>query len=494
MSATPLASLEADRDRYEPVIGLEVHAQLKTRSKIFCDCSTRFGATPNSQVCPVCLGLPGVLPVLNRRAVECAVLVGLAVGAKVATRSVFARKNYFYPDLPKGFQISQYDRPLCEGGSIDIRSGDQWRRINLVRIHLEEDAGKSLHPDGRDGIETTRVDLNRAGVPLIEIVSQPELRSGDEATDYMARLRQLLVYLNVCDGNMEEGSLRCDANVSVRPKGTTAFGTKTEIKNLNSFRFVDRAIAFEIDRQIALLESGDRVRQETLLWSSERGVAEVMRSKEEAHDYRYFPEPDLLPLDLTPEWINSLGAQLPELPHALWKRLVREHKIPEYDADVLTETPALAVYYEEVAARSGQPKLASNWIMTEVNAVRNKEGLTIETFPIRSDRLGDMIRMVAAGAISGKIAKQLFEHMLKDSAGPEELVRRHGLLPIDDEASLRTLAQEVITENPGPAAEFRAGKEKTFAFLVGQAMKRSRGRAHPERLQQALRAALAEKL
>ncbi len=491
MSATaePLASA---RDRYEPVIGLEVHAQLKTKSKIFCACSTRFGATPNTQICPVCSGLPGVLPVLNERAVEFAVMVGIAVGAKIATRSVFARKNYFYPDLPKGYQISQYDRPLCEGGSIRIRSGDAWKTIGLVRIHLEEDAGKSMHPEGKEGVDTTRVDLNRAGVPLIEIVSQPDIRSGEEATDYMARLRQLLVYLDVCDGNMEEGSLRCDANVSVRPKGATEFGVKTEIKNLNSFRYVDRAIAFEIERQIGVVESGGKVLQETLLWNSERGVAESMRSKEEAHDYRYFPEPDLLPVDLRPEWIDGVKARLPELPQQLWERLVRDHKIPEYDADVLTETRALASYFEETAARSGQSKLASNWIMTEVNAVRNKSGSSIEEFPIRPDRLGDMIGLIAADKISGKIAKQLFELMLTDPAPPAELIERHGLMPIDDESALKALAREVIAGNPGPAAEFRAGKEKTFAFLVGQAMKKSRGRAHPEKLQAALRAVLGE--
>ena len=492
MSAISPAAVSEARARYEPVIGLEVHAQLKTRSKIFCGCSTKFGAAPNTQVCPVCLGLPGVLPVLNARAVEDAVMVGIAVGATIATRSVFARKNYFYPDLPKGYQISQYDRPLCEGGSIDIRSGEAWKRIGLVRIHLEEDAGKSLHPEGKEGVDTTRVDLNRAGVPLIEIVSQPDIRSGEEATDYMARLRQLLIYLDVCDGNMEEGSLRCDANVSVRPVGSPTFGTKTEIKNLNSFRYVDRAIAFEIERQIALIESGGRVVQETLLWNVERGVAEAMRSKEEAHDYRYFPEPDLLPLDLEPAWIDSVGSRLPELPHALRERLVRAHGIPEYDAEVLTETRALASYYEEVVKRSEQPKLTSNWIMTEVNAVRNKMGLSIEEFPIHADRLGALVRMIGDGTISGKIGKQVFEHMVKDPAPPDEIVKRHGLLPIDDDASLLALAREVIAANPGPAGEFRAGKEKTFGFLVGQAMKRSGGRAHPEKIQAALKAALAE--
>ena len=492
MSATSPASVAEARERYEPVIGLEVHAQLKTASKIFCGCSTRFGAPPNTQVCPVCLGLPGVLPVLNESAVRFAVMVGLAVGSKIATRSVFARKNYFYPDLPKGYQISQYDRPLCEGGSLDIRSGEAWKRIGLVRIHLEEDAGKSLHPEGKEGVHTTRVDLNRAGVPLIEIVSEPDIRSGEEATDYMARLRQILVYLDVCDGNMEEGSLRCDANVSVRPKGTTAFGTKTEIKNLNSFRFVDRAIAYEIERQIGLIESGGRVVQETLLWNSERGVAESMRSKEEAHDYRYFPEPDLLPLDLDPAWIESVRSSLPELPHALWERLIREHGIPEYDAEVLTETRSLAAYYEDVVRRSGQPKLASNWIMTEVNAIRNRDGLTIEAFPVQVDRLGALVRMIGDGTISGKIGKQVFEHMLTDPAPPEEIVKRHGLLPIDDEVSLLKLAEEIVAANPGPAAEFRAGKEKTFGFFVGQAMKRSGGRAHPEKLQAALKTALAK--
>jgi aspartyl-tRNA(Asn)/glutamyl-tRNA(Gln) amidotransferase subunit B len=472
---------------YETVIGLEVHAQLKTASKIFCGCSTTFGARPNTQVCPVCLGLPGVLPVLNERAVRFAVMTGIAVGATISVRSVFARKNYFYPDLPKGYQISQYDRPLCVGGGIDIRADGVWKRIGLVRIHLEEDAGKSLHPEGREGVTTTRVDLNRTGVPLIEIVSEPEIRSGPEAYDYLTRLKQILVYLDVCDGNMEEGSLRCDANVSVRPRGQAAFGTKAEIKNMNSFRNVERAIAFETERQIGIVESGGRVVQETLLWNADKGAAEPMRSKEEAHDYRYFPEPDLLPLDLDPAWIESIRSELPELPHQVRERLTREFGIPEYDAEVLTETRALASYYEDVARRSGNPKLASNWIMTEVNGVRNKQGQSIEEFPIRSDRLGDLVRLIATERISGKIGKQLFEMMLTRPEGPEELVKAQGLLPIDDEESLRALAREVIAANPGPTAEVRAGKERTFAFLVGQAMKQSRGRAHPEKLQAALR-------
>jgi aspartyl-tRNA(Asn)/glutamyl-tRNA(Gln) amidotransferase subunit B len=481
------AGAGARQDRYETVVGLEVHAQLRTESKIFCGCSTKFGARPNTQVCPVCLGLPGVLPVLNERAVRFAVMTGLAVGAKVAERSVFARKNYFYPDLPKGYQISQYDRPLCTGGGIDIRSGDGWKRIGLVRIHLEEDAGKSLHPEGREGVTTTRVDLNRSGVPLIEIVSEPEIRSGTEAYHYLIRLKQILMYLDVCDGNMEEGSLRCDANVSVRPKGQAAFGTKAEIKNMNSFRNVERAIAFETDRQIRIVESGGRVVQETLLWNADKGIAETMRSKEEAHDYRYFPEPDLLPLDLDPAWIETVRSELPELPHQLRNRLTRDFGIPEYDAEVLTETRALATYYEEVARRSGNPKLASNWIMTEVNGIRNKQGQSIEEFPIRPDRLGDLIKMIATERISGKIGKQVFEMMLTRPEGPEDLVKAHGLLPIDDEGALRALAREVIAGNPGPAAEVRAGKERTFAFLVGQAMKQSRGRAHPEKIQEALR-------
>jgi aspartyl-tRNA(Asn)/glutamyl-tRNA(Gln) amidotransferase subunit B len=472
---------------YETVVGLEVHAQLKTASKIFCSCSTRFGARPNTQVCPVCLGLPGVLPVLNERAVTFAVMTGLSIGARVAERSVFARKNYFYPDLPKGYQISQYDRPLCVGGGVDIRSGDGWRRIGLVRIHLEEDAGKSLHPEGKEGVTTTRVDLNRAGVPLIEIVSEPELRSGAEAYDYLTRLKQILVYLDVCDGNMEEGSLRCDANVSIRPTGQTAFGTKTEVKNMNSFRNVERAIAFETERQIGIVESGGRVVQETLLWNADRGTAEPMRSKEEAHDYRYFPEPDLLPLDLEPQWIQSIAKALPELPYQVRERLTTEFGIPDYDAEVLTETRALASYYQEVARRSGSGKLASNWIMTEVNGIRNKQGQSIEEFPIRPDRLGTLIKMIAEERISGKIGKQVFEMMLTRQEGPEELVKSQGLLPIDDEASLLSLAREVIAANPGPAAEVRAGKERTFAFLVGQAMKQSRGRAHPEKIQAALK-------
>ena len=476
---------------YETVIGLEVHAQLKTESKIFCSCSTRFGARPNTQVCPVCLGLPGVLPVLNERAVRFAVMAGLAVGGRIEGRSVFARKNYFYPDLPKGYQISQYDRPLCSGGGVDIPVDGGWKRIGLVRIHLEEDAGKSIHPEGREGVTTTLVDLNRAGVPLIEIVSEPEIRSGAEAYDYLIRLKQTLMYLDVCDGNMEEGSLRCDANVSVRPAGQAEFGTKTEVKNMNSFRNVERAIAFETDRQIRLLESGGRVVQETLLWNADKNQAEPMRSKEEAHDYRYFPEPDLLPLDLTPGWIDSVRSDLPELPHQVRERLTREFEIPAYDAEVLTETRALARYYEETARGAGNGKLASNWIMTEVNGIRNKKGQTIEEFPIRPDRLGTLVRMIAEERISGKIGKQLFELMLARAEGPEELVKAQGLMPIDDENALRALAREVIAANPGPVAEVRAGKERTFAFLVGQAMKQSRGRAHPEKIQDALRKELS---
>jgi len=476
---------------YETVIGLEVHAQLKTESKIFCSCSTRFGARPNTQVCPVCLGLPGVLPVLNERAVRFAVMAGLAVGGRIEGRSVFARKNYFYPDLPKGYQISQYDRPLCSGGGVDIPVDGAWKRIGLVRIHLEEDAGKSIHPEGREGVTTTLVDLNRAGVPLIEIVSEPEIRSGAEAYDYLIRLKQTLMYLDVCDGNMEEGSLRCDANVSVRPMWQAEFGTKTEVKNMNSFRNVERAIAFETDRQIRLLESGGRVVQETLLWNADKNQAEPMRSKEEAHDYRYFPEPDLLPLDLTPGWIDSVRSDLPELPHQVRERLTREFEIPAYDAEVLTETRALARYYEETARGAGNGKLASNWIMTEVNGIRNKKGQSIEEFPIRPDRLGALVRMIAEERISGKIGKQLFELMLARAEGPEELVKAQGLMPIDDENALRTLAREVIAANPGPVAEVRAGKERTFAFLVGQAMKQSRGRAHPEKIQDALRKELS---
>jgi aspartyl-tRNA(Asn)/glutamyl-tRNA(Gln) amidotransferase subunit B len=476
---------------YETVIGLEVHAQLRTESKIFCGCSTRFGARANTQVCPVCLGLPGVLPVLNERAVRFAVMTGLAVGSAIEGRSVFARKNYFYPDLPKGYQISQYDRPLCSGGGVDIQVDGVWKRIGLVRIHLEEDAGKSIHPEGREGVTTTLVDLNRSGVPLIEIVSEPEIRSGAEAYDYLIRLKQTLMYLDVCDGNMEEGSLRCDANVSVRPLGQTEFGTKTEVKNMNSFRNVERAIAFETERQIRLLESGGRVVQETLLWNADKNQAEPMRSKEEAHDYRYFPEPDLLPLDLTTAWIESVRSGLPELPHQLRERLARELEIPAYDAEVLTETRALARYYEETARRAGNGKLASNWIMTEVNGIRNKQGQSIEEFPIRPDRLGALVKMIAEERISGKIGKQVFELMLTRAEGPEELVKAQGLLPIDDESSLRALAREVIAANPGPVAEVKAGKERTFAFLVGQAMKQSRGRAHPEKIQDALRKELA---
>jgi aspartyl-tRNA(Asn)/glutamyl-tRNA(Gln) amidotransferase subunit B len=502
---------------YEPVIGLEVHAQLLTRSKIFCGCATKYGAPPNTQVCPICLGHPGVLPVMNARAVEMAIKVGLAIGAVVHRRSVFARKNYFYPDLPKNYQISQYDRPILTGGAIeiDLPTGGT-KRIGLTRIHLEEDAGKSIHPPGR--ADASLVDLNRCGVPLIEIVSEPDLRSPAEAYTYLIALKQLLLYLEVNDGNMEEGSLRCDANVSLRKRGTETLGTKTETKNLNSFRNVERALAHEIARQGSLLESGKRVSQETLLWDADRAISVPMRSKEEAHDYRYFPEPDLLPLVVTDDILARAGVSLPELPRAKRERLAREYSIPDYDAEVLAGSMDLADYFERVAKAAGDGKLASNWVMTEILRLLKEGSGRVADLPVSAEHLGELVGMIRSGEISGKIAKTIFEEMLASATAsgeapfsgeahpsgdradlpppkevvaarktPRMILEEKGLTKISDLEEIRRIAGLVISKNAGPVAEFLRGKEGTFTFLVGQAMKESRGRAEPELLRKTLR-------
>jgi len=473
---------------FEPVIGLEVHAQLLTQSKIFCGCTTKFGNPPNSNTCPVCLGMPGVLPVLNRKAVEYAMKVGLAVGCDIRPRSLFARKNYFYPDLPKGYQISMYDQPLCVGGGITIETEGGRKRIGLTRIHLEEDAGKSIHQEGAD--DRTLVDLNRAGVPLIEIVSEPDIASPAEAHAYLTMLRSMLLYLGVCDGNMEEGSLRCDANVSVRPKGEAKLGTKVEVKNLNSFRFIQKALQHEIERQSALLRGGGTVVQESRLYDPDAGTTHTMRGKEEAHDYRYFPEPDLLPLEVKPEWTDAIRAGLAELPLERKDRLVKEYAIPAYDADVLTTTRELADYYEAAAKASKNPKGASNWVMGEVLRKLKEEKSEITACPVSPERLAELIGLIDSGTLSSSLAKEVFEAMWAQRRPAAEIVGERGLTQISDESALLMEIDKVMAANPGPLAQYRAGKTATLGFFVGQVMKATKGKGNPSLIQKLL----AEKL
>jgi len=464
---------------YEAVIGLEVHAHLLTRSKIFCGCSTRFGSSPNAQTCVICQGMPGVLPVLNRQAVEFAMKAAIATHCQIAPFSRFARKNYFYPDLPKNYQISQYEQPLSSGGYIEIEAGGETKRIGITRIHLEEDAGKLVHGGLLEDADSSFVDFNRCGVPLIEIVSEPDLRTSEEAKGYLAVLKAILEYLEVCDGNMEEGSLRCDANVSVRPKGSDRLGVKVEVKNLNSFRNIQRALDFEIKRQIEMLKKGEPVVQETRLFDAAEGVTLSMRTKEEAHDYRYFPEPDLVPLRIAGSWVEEIRKGMPELAQQRKARFVQEFHIPDYDAQVLTSSKTLANYYEECVRLHPQPKVVSNWVMVELLGLLNKESKGIEESPISPQALAEMLVLMESGAISGKIAKTVFEEMYQTKKRASEIVREKGLTQISDEGELLKLIEDVLTANPGPVAEYQAGKEKSFTFLVGQVMKASRGKANP---------------
>jgi aspartyl-tRNA(Asn)/glutamyl-tRNA(Gln) amidotransferase subunit B len=474
---------------WETVIGLEIHAQLATKTKIFSGASTAYGAEPNSQACAIDLGLPGVLPVLNREVARMAAMFGLAIDAEIARRSVFARKNYFYPDLPKGYQISQYELPIVRKGQlrIDLEDGSS-KTVGVTRAHLEEDAGKSLHEDfhGLSGI-----DLNRAGTPLLEIVSEPDLRSAKEAVAYMKKLHQLVVYLGICDGNMQEGSFRCDANVSVRPKGEPKFGTRAEIKNLNSFRFVERAIEFEIERQIDLLEAGGRVVQETRLYDPDRGETRSMRGKEEANDYRYFPDPDLLPLVLDDEFIATARASLPELPEVKKRRFVEHYGLSAYDAAVLTTSRALGDYYEAVvAALGGEPKLCANWVMGDLSAFLNKEGQDIAESPVSAARLAGLLRRIQDRTISGKIAKDVFEALWAGEGDADAIIDRRGLKQITDTSAIEQVIDDVIAANPAQLAQYRAGKDKLFGFFVGQVMKLSQGKANPQQVNDLL----AEKL
>lgn len=463
---------------WEVVIGLEIHAQLATKSKIFSGASTAYGAEPNTQACTVDLGFPGVLPVLNAEAVRMGAAFGLAIGAKVARRSVFARKNYFYPDLPKGYQISQMDLPIVGVGKLDIEWGDGQRKtVGITRAHLEEDAGKSLHGVTQG---STGIDLNRAGTPLLEIVSEPDMRSAAEAVAYMKKIHSLVQYLGICDGNMQEGSFRCDANVSIRPKGQKEYGTRAEVKNLNSFRFVEKAINHEVERQIDVIESGGKVLQETRLYDADKDETRSMRSKEEANDYRYFPDPDLLPVELSDEFLAEIRASLPELPDAKRARFISEYALSQYDADVLTSSKAMADYFEiALKASAGKGKLCANWVLGELSAALNKDSISIEKSPVDADAFGGLLKRIDDGTISGKIAKQVFEAMWQGEDNADSVIESKGLKQISDPAAIEKIIKEVLANNPGQLEQYRNGQEKLLGYFVGQVMKATQGKANP---------------
>ncbi|MBW2090967.1 MAG: Asp-tRNA(Asn)/Glu-tRNA(Gln) amidotransferase subunit GatB [Deltaproteobacteria bacterium] len=462
---------------FEAVIGLEVHAQLLTKSKIFCSCSTAYGAPPNTHTCPVCLGMPGVLPVLNKKVVDHAIKMALATNCQIPSKSVFARKNYFYPDLPKGYQISQYELPLGEHGWVEIVTNGQKKRIGLTRIHMEEDAGKLIHDEFKS---VSFVDFNRTGVPLIEIVSEPDIRNPEEAVAYLKALRDILVYLEICDGNMEEGSFRCDANISIRPVGQKEFGTRTELKNMNSFRHVARALEYEIRRQQAVIEDGEEVIQETRLWNESKGVTESMREKEESHDYRYFPDPDLTPIVIDDKWIEDIRRTLPELPTAKRDRFIREYELPENDAEILTSSRALADYFEASLKTFNQPKIVSNWIMSELMRELKADEQELENCPVKPGQLGALLKLVQDGKISGKIAKAVFSEMYQTGKDPEEIVSEKGLEVVSDKSQLESIIEGIMDDHAQQVAEYRAGKEKLLGFFVGQVMKHTKGQADPK--------------
>jgi aspartyl-tRNA(Asn)/glutamyl-tRNA(Gln) amidotransferase subunit B len=465
--------------KYEPVIGLEVHVQLGTKTKIFCSCPVEFGAPPNTNVCPVCLGLPGALPVLSRRAVELGIGAALALHCTVNSFSRFARKNYFYPDLPKGYQISQYDQPLAEHGYVDVLSTGSKKRIGVTRVHMEDDAGKSIHEGFKDSDRYTYVDLNRSGTPLIEIVSEPDMRSPDEAYVYVTELKQMLQYIGVSDCDMEKGQLRCDANVSVRTRGAEKFGTKAEVKNLNSFRFLKLALEYEIERQVQLIESGRKVVQETRLYNVETGQTAGMRSKEHAHDYRYFPEPDLVPLRVSEHWLNEIRHKLPELPADRRERFVTEYGLREYDAQVLTLTRETGDYFETAVKVSGDARTTANWVNGDLMGLLKAAGKDISTSPVSAEHLGELVSLINKGELSGKLAKEILPKMLEIGDSASAIMDREGLRQISDAGALEKIADEVLAANPKQVEQYKSGKSAVIGFLVGQVMKASRGQANP---------------